>query len=73
MLSLLAQWMMARKYLENWLLWIAVDLLGIGVYQVKGLHATAALYVAFLIMATWGLVAWWRALGAKRNADVAST
>jgi nicotinamide mononucleotide transporter len=61
-LSLIAQWMMARKYLENWMLWIAVDVLGIGVYQAKGLYVTSGLYVVFLIMATCGLVAWWRAL-----------
>jgi nicotinamide mononucleotide transporter len=71
-LSLLAQWMMARKHLENWLLWIAVDLLGIGVYQAKGLYATAGLYVVFLVLATCGLVAWWRAFDAERKPGLAS-
>ena len=71
-LSLLAQWMMARKYLENWLLWIAVDLLGIGVYQAKGLYATAGLYAVFLILATSGLVTWWRAFAVERKPDRAS-
>jgi nicotinamide mononucleotide transporter len=71
-LSLLAQWMMARKDLENWLFWIAVDVLGIGVYQAKGLYATAALYAVFLILAVCGLIAWWRTLDAERNADLAS-
>jgi nicotinamide mononucleotide transporter len=64
--------MMARKYLENWLFWIAVDVLGIGVYQAKGLYATAALYAVFLILAVCGLIAWWRTLDAERNADLAS-
>jgi nicotinamide mononucleotide transporter len=72
-LSLLAQWMMARKYLENWLLWIAVDVLGIGVYQAKGLYVTAALYTVFLILATWGFIAWWRALKVERKTGLAST
>ena len=71
-LSLLAQWMMARKYLENWLLWIAVDVLGIGVYQAKGLYVTAVLYTVFLVMATYGLIVWWRALDVERNTDRAS-
>jgi nicotinamide mononucleotide transporter len=71
-LSLLAQWMMARMYVENWVLWIAVDILGIGVYQAKGLQVTAALYVVFLVMATWGLVTWRRGLVAGRNADLVS-
>ena len=64
--------MMARKYLENWLLWIAVDVLGVGVYQAKGLYVTAALYTVFLILATCGLVAWWRAPEAERKTDLAS-
>ena len=72
-LSLLAQWMMARKYLENWVLWIAVDVLGIGVYQARGLYVTAGLYAVFLILATSGLVAWWRAWQAERNSALAST
>ena len=72
-LSLLAQWMMARKYLENWILWIIVDVLGIGVYQSKGLYATAGLYAVFLILATSGLVAWWRAWTAEREPDRVST
>jgi len=71
-LSLLAQWMMARKYVENWLLWIAVDILGIFVYQARGLYITAALYTVFLIMATYGLVAWWRTLEARRTPNLAS-
>jgi nicotinamide mononucleotide transporter len=71
-LSLLAQWMMARKYLENWALWIAVDLLGIGVYQAKGLYATAGLYVVFLVLATSGLVAWWRAWDLDRRTERAA-
>ena len=58
--------------LENWLLWIAVDLLGIGVYQARGLYATAGLYLVFLILATCGLVAWWRAFDAERKSALAS-
>lgn len=57
-LSLLAQWMLARKYLENWWLWIAVDVLGIGVYWFKDLHVTSGLYLVFLVLATSGLIAW---------------
>ena len=70
-LSLLAQWMMARKYLENWLLWIAVDVLAIGVYSARGLYVAAFLYAVFLILASWGLLAWWRTGPAGRRPDVA--
>jgi nicotinamide mononucleotide transporter len=70
-LSLLAQWMMARKYLENWGLWIAVDVLGIAVYWYKGLYMTAGLYVVFLVLATCGLAAWWRGLDAGGETNLA--
>jgi nicotinamide mononucleotide transporter len=62
-LSLLATYLLARKALENWLLWIAVDVLGIGVYWAKDLRVTAGLYAVFLCMATAGWLAWrknWR-------------
>ncbi|MCW5724718.1 MAG: nicotinamide riboside transporter PnuC [Maricaulaceae bacterium] len=58
--SLVAQILLARKYLENWLVWIAVDILSIGIYLVKGLEVTAGLYAVFLAMAVWGFLVWWR-------------
>ena len=58
-LSLVAQWLVAKKKLENWLFWIAVDILGIGVYFAKHLYPTAALYGVFLVMAIMGMRAWW--------------
>jgi nicotinamide mononucleotide transporter len=60
-LSLLAQYLIARKVLENWLIWIAVDMLALGVYWAKDLRLTTALYAVFLVMAGLGLVAWTRA------------
>jgi len=60
-LSLVAQWLVAKKRLENWVFWIVVDVLAIGVYFTKHLYPTAALYCVFLVMASLGLRAWWRA------------
>jgi nicotinamide mononucleotide transporter len=57
-LSLIAQYLLARKVLENWLFWITVDVLAIGVYAVKELYLTAVLYAVFLVLATWGWIAW---------------
>lgn len=57
-LSLIAQYLMARKVLESWLLWITVDVLSIGIYTVKDLHPTAVLYGVFLVLATLGFFAW---------------
>jgi nicotinamide mononucleotide transporter len=56
--SLIAQWMMARKYLENWLLWIAANLVYIGMYYTKDLYGTSILYALLLIMAIKGYFDW---------------
>jgi nicotinamide mononucleotide transporter len=60
--SLVAQWMQARKWIENWPLWIAVDLVYVGIYVYKKLYATAGLYAVFIALAFVGLVQWRRSL-----------
>jgi nicotinamide mononucleotide transporter len=60
--SLVAQWMMTRKLLESWLIWIAVDVVYIGMYFSQGLRLTAGLYAAFLVLATLGYFSWRRSL-----------
>lgn len=57
-LSLIAQWLMARKVLESWWVWITVDVLAIGIYFYKGLYPTTILYGVFLLLATAGFFAW---------------
>ena len=64
-LSLVAQYLLSRKTLENWLFWIAVDVLGIGVYASKHLIATSGLYGVFLVMAICGWLAWKKSLKAQ--------
>ena len=59
-LSLVAQWMMTRKILENWVLWIVADIVYVPMYVYKGLPVTAALYAIFLALAALGLRSWWR-------------
>lgn len=61
-LSVAAQLLLSWKILENWLFWIAVDLLAVAVYSSQRLYLTAALYLLFLVMATWGLFDWRAAL-----------
>ena len=64
-ISLCAQWMLNRKYVESWYAWIAADLIYIPLYAYKELYLTAGLYAVFLVMATMGLFHWrgsWRAL-----------
>ena len=65
--SLVAQWMQTRKWLENWALWIAVDVVYVGMYLTKGLALTAGLYVAFIALAILGHREWSRALLASRG------
>jgi nicotinamide mononucleotide transporter len=59
--SVVAQVLLAMRRIENWALWIAVDVLSIGVYLMRGLNLTAGLYVVFLVMAAAGLFQWARA------------
>ncbi|TPG42468.1 nicotinamide riboside transporter PnuC [Sphingomonas koreensis] len=59
--SIAAQIMLARRWLENWLLWIAVDAVSIGLYAAKGLWLTMVLYGVFLVLAMWGWRDWRRA------------
>ncbi|WP_322965947.1 nicotinamide riboside transporter PnuC [Sphingomonas fuzhouensis] len=56
--SVAAQILLARRRLENWLLWIAVDFSSIALYAVKGLTLTALLYVIFLGLSLWGYREW---------------
>ena len=60
--SLVAQFWMARKYIANWWLWIAVDIIYIGVYIYKDLQLTAGLYGLFIVLAVIGLRNWQRDL-----------
>jgi nicotinamide mononucleotide transporter len=64
MLSVAAQILMTRRAIENWWWWIAVDILAIGLFAVKGLWLTAGLYGVFLVLATYGLFEWRRKLAA---------
>jgi nicotinamide mononucleotide transporter len=60
--SLVAQFWMARKYVANWWLWIAVDIIYVGVYVYKDLNLTAGLYAGFIVLAVIGLRNWQRQL-----------
>ena len=64
-MSLVAQFLQARKILECWALWIVVDVLAVGIYAYKGLYITTILYTVFLGLATWGYLEWRRSLAAS--------
>ncbi|MDG5800111.1 nicotinamide riboside transporter PnuC [Marinilabiliaceae bacterium ANBcel2] len=56
--SIVATWMLARKILENWLLWIFVDLFAMAMYISKELYITAALFMIYTLMAITGYIKW---------------
>ena len=58
--SLVAQWMLTKKYLENWLVWIAVDVVYVGMFIFKQLYMTSGLYVVFLFLCLRGWTEWRR-------------
>lgn len=62
-ISLVAQWMMTRKMIENWVLWILADVVYVPMYVYKGLPVTAALYLVFLALAVLGLREWRQSYG----------
>jgi nicotinamide mononucleotide transporter len=62
--SLLAQWMMTRKYLENWAIWVGLDIAYVAVFLNRDLKLTAFLYVVYLLLAARGYVEWQRSLRA---------
>jgi nicotinamide mononucleotide transporter len=57
-LSIIAQYLLSSKVLENWLVWIAVDVMSIAMYMVKDLHTVAFLYAIYLLIAISGYISW---------------
>jgi nicotinamide mononucleotide transporter len=57
-LSLIAQWMMSKKYLHHWILWIIIDVFSIGLYINKTLYLTALLYFVFMLLCIKGFFEW---------------
>lgn len=57
-LSIIATWMLAKKYIEHWLIWIFVDAFSAGLYIYKGLWPTVILFAVYTIMAYLGYKEW---------------
>jgi nicotinamide mononucleotide transporter len=63
--SLVAQWMLTRKLRENWAVWMAVNVVYVGLYASEGLWPTVLLYIAFFGLAIQGWRSWGRTLVAR--------
>jgi len=57
-LSVIGTWMLAKKFIENWLVWIVADAFCIGLYIYKGLYPTAVLFANYTVMAWVGYLQW---------------
>ncbi|HLW02570.1 MAG TPA: nicotinamide riboside transporter PnuC [Ktedonobacterales bacterium] len=57
-MSLVAQFLLTKKLIENWYVWISVDVIYIGLYIYKHLYLTSVLYALFLAMCVTGLLHW---------------
>lgn len=57
-ISIVASWLLARKKIDHWLLWMVVNFIVIGVSVYQGLWATTALYIVLLIAAVGGYIQW---------------
>jgi len=58
--SLVAQYLLARRYLENWVYWILIDIVSIPLFASRSLYWFSGLYVIFLVLAIQGFLSWRR-------------
>ena len=57
-LSIVAMWMLSRKLVEQWLVWLVVDMISVGLYLYKGIPITAMLYTLYCALAVAGYMRW---------------
>jgi nicotinamide mononucleotide transporter len=63
-----ATFLVARKVLENWWYWLAIDAVSVFLYWARDLQLTSLLFVAYVAMIPFGLIAWTRAFDQQRAA-----
>ena len=57
--SLIANWLLAKRKIENWWIWITVDFVYVGLFIYKGLYLSAGLYFVLLLIALQGMKSWY--------------
>jgi len=60
-LSVIAMWMLSRKYIEQWWVWLVVDAVSSGLYIYKGVYGRSLLYAVYTAMAIYGYYTWRKA------------
>jgi nicotinamide mononucleotide transporter len=71
-LAIVATWMLTRKIIEQWFLWIIANVVSIGLYIYKGLYPTVILYAIYAGMAVYGYLVWKRSM-TKKLEDASGT
>lgn len=61
-MSLIAQYLLTKKYIENWYVWLSADVIYVALYAYKSLYLTSVLYAIFFAMCIAGLYEWKRSL-----------
>lgn len=64
-MSIIGTWMLARKYIEQWMAWILVDTVCVGLYIYKGIYFYSALYAAYTVVAFFGYFKWRRLMAGQ--------
>jgi nicotinamide mononucleotide transporter len=57
-LGIVATWMIARKILENWIVWIIADIVCIGLFYYRGLYPSILLFLVYTFLAVFGYFEW---------------
>ena len=63
--SVIGQWLLGRKHVENWAVWVAVNVVSVALFAYKGLWLTAALYAVFIALSAQGWRSWTRLAPAR--------
>lgn len=66
-LSIVGMYMLARKYVEQWFIWMIVDIASSALYLYKGLYFTAVLYFVYAIIAIFGYRKWKKMISYENN------
>ena len=72
-LSFVGIWALARKYLEQWLIWIVVDVVTCVLYVYKDIPFKAGLYALYVVIAIFGYVKWRKMMNIQTPSDVKTT
>ncbi len=69
-LSIVATWMLARKLIEHWIVWVVVDFISLLLYLYKGLYPTSLMFVIYTGAALWGYFEWKKDFNSSNSDDL---